>query len=561
MSLVSEAGKVPDVDLVDVQGRTIVDLVMLGGNVLTMDGRNGRAEAVAVQGGKITAVGSSAEVSQMAGERTRVVHLAGRTVVPGFLDPHNHFSMTTFEPVSVDCRMPPLETVKSVLDAIAATAKDTLRGQWIWGLGYNSINRGEHRRLTRWELDEAAPDNPVCIMDFSYHSCYANSAALKLAGVDRDTPDPHRGWILRDDKGEPNGTLWERAMDLVHRLSIRAHVDHYGEDGIADLVYRNAMRHLSHGITSIGDAVVMPESAEMYRMADKQKKLPIMVHQMRGGDGFFSPPEKASQGGFPDDNVSDRLRGNIMKLFMDPVFPAWGMVKHYAHGHQERMGVVYYTQEEVDALVLAAAGRGIQVAIHCIGNWAIEQGLNTFERAMRENPASELRFRIEHFSIPTLEQISRAASLGVIVSHQPAFLYTIGEHLHGSADYMGIDAPDFPIRTMLEAGVPLAAGSDFPCAPVSPLLGLYAMVSRTKEVDGVKLAPDEAIVPMDGLKMYTMGSAFAMFRDHEVGSIETGKRADMVVLSHDPTVVAKEFIREIVVQQTYVDGELLFERI
>ena len=533
-----------------------MDLVLLGGNVLTMDGRDTRAQAVAIRDGRIAAVGPSAEVAQLVGEGTRVVHLAGRTLIPAFNDPHNHFSMTTFEPVSVDCRMPPLDSVKGVLDAIAATAGDALRGQWIWGLGYSTSGGG--RRLTRWELDEAAPENPVCIMDYSYHGCYANSAALKLAGIDRDTPDPHKGWILKDDNGEPNGTLWERAMDPVHTLSMRAHVEHYGEDAVADLVHQNAMRHLSHGITSVGDAVVMPESAEMYRVTDERKRLPIVIHQMRGGTHFFSPPEEAAKGGFPDDNVSDRLRGGIVKIFMDPVYPLYGMVRRHPHGHQERMGVVYYTQEEVDGLVLSATRLGLQVAIHCIGNVAIEQALNAFESAIKAHAPQDPRFRIEHLTFPNLAQIERAASMGVIVSHQPAFLCTIGELFQHTVDFMALDAGSYPVRTMLDAGVTMAAGSDFPC---SPLTGLYALVSRTRESDGLKAAPDEAVSAMDGLRMYTRGSAFAMFRDGEVGTLEKGKRADMVVLSHDPTSVDPEFMQKIAVQQTYVDGELLFERI
>ena len=536
-----------------------MDLVLLGGNVLTMDGRDTRAQAVAIEDGRIAAVGSSAEIAQLVGEGTRVVHLAGRTLTPSFSDPHNHFSMTTFEPVSVDCRMPPLDSIRGVLDAIEATASDALRGQWIWGLGTSDSHGG--RRLTRWELDEAAPDNPVCIMDYSYHGCYANSAALNLAGIDRDTPDPHKGWILRDENGEPSGTLWERAMDPVHTLSMRAHIEHYGEDAVADLVHQNAMRHLSHGITSVGDALVMPESAEMYRITDRRKKLPIVIHQMRGGDHFFSPPEEAAIGGFPDDNVSDRLRGGIVKIFMDPVFPLYGMVRHHPHGHNEQVGVVYYTQEEADRLVLSATERGLQVAIHCIGNVAIEQALNAFETAIKAHAPQDPRFRIEHFMFPDLAQIKRAASMGVIISHQPAFLRTIGELFEHTVEFMDLDAAAYPVRTMLDAGGPLAAGSDFPCSPVAPLTGLYAMASRTRELDGLKVAPDEAVSAMDGLKMYTRGSAHALFRDDEVGSLEKGKRADMVVLSHDPTAVDPDYIEKIDVQQTYVDGELLFERI
>ena len=534
-----------------------MDLVMLGGRVLTMDSTASRAEAVAVRDGKLAAVGASAEVAKMAGPDTRVVQLAGRALIPGFIDPHNHFSMTVFEPVSVDCRIPPLASKQAVLDAIASAAKGNPPGQWIWGLGYNTSYLQDEDKPTRSELDEAAPDHPVCIMDFSYHACYANSAAMALAGIDRNTPDPHKGWILRDDDGEPSGTLWERAMDLVHQPSIRSHIDRYGADAVADLVQRHALKHLSHGITSVGDALVMPESADLYRIADARGKLPIVIHQMRGGDRFFTAPERASRGEFDDDNVSDRLRGGIMKIFMDPVFPAPAISTHHPNGQVEESGELYYTQEEVDALVLAASERGIQVAIHCIGDRAIDQGLNAFERAIKEHPSvAQLRPRIEHFSYSTKELARRAASLGVVVSHQPPFLYAYGDWMERRTPP---DRTPMPIRSILDEGAILAAGSDYPCAPVEPMLGLHAMVSRRERDTGRQIAPQEAVSAMDAIKAYTNGSAYAIHRDAEVGSLEVGKRADMVVLSHDPTTVDPAHIREIEVQQTYVDGKLLYQ--
>ena len=148
-----------------------MDLVLLGGTVLTMDASSGRAEALAVEGGKIAAVGPSAEVSKLVGPETRVVHLSGRAVIPGIVDAHNHFGMTVWEPVSVDCRMPPLNGINEVKDAIGAAASAAPAGQWIWGLGFEALTWGEKRRVTREELDEVAPNNPVCIMDYYYHAC------------------------------------------------------------------------------------------------------------------------------------------------------------------------------------------------------------------------------------------------------------------------------------------------------------------------------------------------------------------------------------------------------
>lgn len=515
---------------------------MLGGVVLTMDSRLSRADAVAVRDGKFEAVGASAEIARMAGPETDVLHLAGRALVPGFIDSHNHFSMTVFEPVTVNCRMPPLDSKQAVLDTINAAGQGSPPGRWIMGLGYRSSYFGDQGKPTRWELDEAAGDRPVCIMDASYHACYANSAALELAGIDRDTPDPRMGWIRKNASGEPDGTLWERAMDLVHQPTIRSFVDRYSEDEIAELVRRHAQKHLSHGVTSVGDALVMPESAELYRIADAKSKLPIMVHQMRGGERFFAPPERASRGDFDGDNVSDRLRGGVMKIFMDPVFHGPdASVRHVDHGNEP--GDIYYSQEEANRLVLAASERGIQVAIYCIGGRAIDQSLNAFEGAIKKHPStSDLRPRLEHTTYASTEQIERAASMGVILSYQPAFLYSAGERLHKRTPP---GRTLMPFKTMLDEGVVLAAGSDYPCAPLEPILGLHSMVGRTDRDSGREIAPQEAVSPMDALAAYTRGSAFAVHRDAEVGSLEVGKRADMVVLSHDPTAVEPDYIRDI----------------
>lgn len=537
----------------------VLDKALLGGNVLTMNEGAPRVEAVGFEKGKIVAAGATAEVSKMVGSDTQVVHLAGRTVIPGFVDPHNHFSFTTFQPVSVDCSVPPHVSINGVLDAIGAAAKSAPPGQWIWGWGFNARAMEGRRRITRKQLDEVAPDNPVTIEDSSVHAAYANTPALRLAGIDRNTPDPDHGQILRDDNGEPDGTLWEEALNSVYNLSLRAHLEQYGDYAV-DLVRQNCQRYMAAGITSVGDALVLPEAAEMYRQADTLGKLPFRMHQMLGGDGFFSAPSRVASGDTGDGNVSDRLRGGTMKIFMDPVFPSPALIQEHPHGDHEHIGARYYTQEEADIIVLAAHRRGLQVAIHCLGTWSIEQALNAFEAALKAHPASEPRFRIEHYSLPTLEQIRRTASMGVVSVMQPAFVYTGAVRGQERAEELGGGALVFPFKTMLAEGVTVAASSDFPCAPLEPLTGIYAVVTRKTRLGEGPIVPDEAVTPLEALKMYTLNAAYAMNREHEVGSIETGKRADLAVLSHDPTSVDPDFIREISVEQTYVDGELLHNR-
>jgi predicted amidohydrolase YtcJ len=307
----------------------------------------------------------------------------------------------------------------------------------------------------------------------------------------------------------------------------------------------------------VGDALVTPEAAEMYRLTDSHEKLPMVVHQLLGGDGFFDHPERVARGEVHDGNVSDRLRGGTMKMFMDPVFPSSARIRFHLDGTEERFGERYYTQEEANQIVLNAHKSGFQVAIHCLGTWSIEQALTAFEYALREHPHPEPRFRIEHFSMPTAEQIKRTKSLGVIPTVQPPFILG-ADNAAARAEELGGVAKVHPYRTMTDEGVTIAASSDCPCAPLNPMLGMWAMVTRHTRT-GSTIVPEEAVSPMEGLRMYTRNAAYAMHREGEVGSLEPGKRADMVVLSHDPTSVGTEFLRDIVVERTYVEGQLLYE--
>ena len=533
-----------------------MDTVFLGGNVLTMAPRNSRVGALAVKDGKIAAVGASTEIAKLVSEGTRSVSLAGRTLLPGFIDPHNHFSINVLEPVAVDCSVPPLASIAGILETLSAAASSTPPGRWIRGWGLRTALLQEERAVTRWELDEVSPNNPVCVIDASVHACYLNSAALKLAGIDRNTPDPPHGQILKDRKGNPDGTLWEGALDLAYNISLRAYMDSYG-DVIAGLVRDNCMRHLACGITSVGDALVVPDAAALYQLADANGSLPMVLHQMLGGSGFFAPPREVASGEYKDGNVSDRLRGGTMKIFMDPVYPATARTRIHADGHKEQVGEIYYSQETVDRLVVDAHERGLQIAIHCLGNRAVDQALNAFERALKARPVSEPRFRIEHFTITTSSQIKRAQSLGVIAVVQPTFNFTGGERYQSTIEELSGDTRAIPLQTMLSEGLTVAASSDYPCAPLEPLTGLYSMVTRRTRSTGQPAGLEEAVSVMDGLRMYTANAAYAMGRDQEAGSLEVGKRADMVVLSHDPTAVNPDFLRDISVEQTYVDGELL----
>ncbi|MSQ29868.1 MAG: amidohydrolase [Dehalococcoidia bacterium] len=535
------------------------DVVLTGGRVLTLDGGHRATQAIAIRDGRIVAVDSSVGIGAFVAPGTKVIELAGRAVIPGFVDPHTHFGMTTFEPVAVDCRIPPLADKFAVVDAITAAASAASPGRWILGLGYSSRQGLTPMELTRDDLDAAAPENPVCVVDLSVHASYANSAAMRLAALSRDTADPDGGHFVRNEAGEPSGPLWERAMDQIYGMSVAGLAEYYGEDVVAQLVRENSMRHLAYGITSVADAAVTPEAAAVYAAADRRGAIPFTLHQMRTGNGFFSSPDPEYQAMLLGVPSSDRLRGGTMKMFMDPVFPRNAGYQFHADGTRERLGRPYYQQEDANLLAAEGARRGLQVAIHCLGTWAIDIAMEAITEAARHSSVGDLRHRLEHFTSPTYEQIGRAAAMDVTVVTQPSFFFQGGERSVERLRDAGVDAPPMALRTMIDEGLTVALSSDFPCGPLAPMLGISSLVSRQTRGSLEPIAGVEAVSAAEAISLYTIAGARAMHREGEVGTIEVGKRADLVVLSHDPTAVDPTFMREIVVEQTFVDGRRLYD--
>jgi hypothetical protein len=534
------------------------DLVLTGGRVLTANGQ--RAQALAVRGDTIVAVGSSADIAAWTGPRTEVVNLAGRLVTPGFVDPHTHFAVTSFEPVAVDCRMPPLRDKTAVLDAIGAAASAAPAGQWIAGFGYSARTGSQPSELTRGDLDAVAPDNPVCVTDWSMHCSYANSAALTLAAVSRETRDPDGGGYLRDPDGTPNGVLLERAMDEIYGMSLAGLARVYGDDTVAGLIHQNAMRYLALGITTTADAAVTPDAAPTDAAADARRRRPLTLHEMRAGTGFFAEPDPRWAGSFTAASHTGRLRGDTMKLFMDPVFPQPAGYKIHADGTQERLGRPYYQPERAAQLARDASGRGLNVAIHCLGTWAIDLALDAIEVAVRTSVSDRQRHRLEHFLTPTAQQIKRAADLGITAVVQPAFMYQSGEQMAGRSAALGLDVPPMPLRRMLDEGMRIALSSDFPCGVLDPLLGIFSLISRQTRETLDPVAPDQAVSADEALDLYTRAGAEVLHRESEVGTIEAGRRADLVVLSHDIAAIEPGMTREVKVEQTFVDGRRVYDK-
>jgi predicted amidohydrolase YtcJ len=529
------------------------EILFCGGPVITMDDHVPSTDNVVVRDGRIAEVGVAGSDLQALRERAEVVDLQGRALVPGFIDAHNHFSFAALEPMMADCRTPPHESIHGVLDALRRACEQAPPGAWVRGWGFHASQVAEQRNPTRWELDEVSPANPVFLVDASYHAGYANSAALRIAGIARGSPDPVRGMIERDPRGEATGTLLEAASDLPQHHSVRSLLDRAPDRGTG-LIAAAGRRHLELGITAVGDALVTPDAAELYRECARAGLLPLTVMQIHGGDTFFARPRLDDRSVTAMHRAEGRmLRAGAVKIFMDPAYPSPAVDRPCGAGCIEHAGETNYSAGEIETIALAAASADLDVVIHCGGNRAVDLALGAFEAVRRSHGAKDLRLRVEHAFIAHTSQAPRMADLGVSLVAQPGLGSAFGALFDS---WRGSDDPSlvlFPVRSMLEAGVRVAASSDNPCGgPLDPLDVMRCAVSR-EGVDGQPVELHEAVTPMQALRMYTADAADACGLGDEQGSISPGKRANLVVLSRDPTCSSTALV-ETRVLATYIGG-------
>jgi len=501
--------------------------LLVNATVLTMDASLPVAQALAVKDGRIVEVGGTDEVLWLREDDYEVIDLAGRTVVPGFVDPHNHFSIGAFETLWADCRA--ARSVADLQQTLAAAASDTPAGAWVRGVGYDHHLIGAHP--TRGDLDAAVPDRPALVMHFSHHQCVANSRALAEAGIARGTPDPPGGEIARDKSGEPTGLLVERALSRAETASREA-----WEARFTEVARAASRRYAALGITAIQDAAVTPAMARRYAEARAAGALAIEVDEvMVASRGWFERPDDAAPG--------------ALKIFVDGGYRC--AMRVIRDGAPRTSGFLFYTREELAALLLAAWRAGRDVVCHAIGNLGLETAVGAIEDAVRAMPEGRARVRIDHAIFLTAELIARIAALGIWVVAQPSFLWDA--HATVSATPPDPAILQRPFASVARAGVSQAFSSDYPCASNAPLVGIAAAVTRTSR-QGRVAAPEEAISVSAALEAYTLGAARAARIDAVAGSLEPGKRADLLVLSTNPLECPATDLASIQVLETWMKG-------
>jgi predicted amidohydrolase YtcJ len=496
--------------------------LLVNATVHTLDDSLPVAQALAVKDGRIVEVGGTDEILWLREEQYELIDLGGRTVVPGFVDPHNHFSVAALEVFWPDCRTD--DSVEALQHRLAGAAAGTPAGEWVRGVGYDHGRLPGRRHPTRADLDAAVPDRPVLLVHYSHHQAVANSRALAAAGITRATPDPPGGEIARDRSGEPTGLLFERAIGAVETASRAG-----WESRFVQVARAASLRYAALGITTIQDAAVTPAMAGRYAEARAAGALAIDVAEVRvGSTGWFDPPDDAAPGA-------------PVKLFAD------GGYRCAMRVGDRVSGFLFYERDELAARMVAAWRSGRGVVCHALGNLGVETAVGAIEDALAREPAGRGRVRVDHAMFLDRERLARLVDLGVWVVVQPSFIWD-----HGGTS-PSRDVLLRPFRTAHDAGLRQAFSSDYPCGDNAPLVGIQAAVTRRTRL-GEPSGLEEALPAEVALRAYTLDAARAAGMDADRGSLVSGKRADFLVLSHDPLGCQAQAIKDIQVLQTWVEG-------
>jgi predicted amidohydrolase YtcJ len=529
------------------------DLLIINANVHTMDAQRPLAEAAAILGNRIAAVGATTEIKALAGSRTRIIDARGQLVLPGFNDSHVHFLSGGFQLSSVDLR--DAATPQELAERIRKVAATLPSGAWITGGDWDHERWPTNSLPTRELIDAATPATPVFVTRLDGHMALANSLALKFGGVTRDTPDPDGGFIVRDSKtGEPTGVLKDAAMNFVSRKIPAATFD----EKLA--AARAATEHAARlGVTSVTD---MSAGADVgvYQELLRRGQLKTRIYAISPLPQWERLGQTGVRAAFGSDllrvgglkGFSDGSLGSTTALFFDP----------YVDAPQTRglPADEMFPEGAMLQRVLDADRAGLQVMIHAIGDRANDQVLQVFEQVTARNGPRDRRFRIEHAQHLRAQDIPRFSRNKVIASMQPYHCADDGrwaEKRIGSERARGT----YAFRALLDSGATLAFGSDWTVAPLDPLSGIAAAVTR-RTLDGRHpggWVPEQKIGVEATVRAYTVGSAFAEFAESVKGALAPGKLADVVVLDKDIFKIAPTEIETARVQLTILDGRVIYE--
>src|SRR5882724_2463746 len=534
------------------------DLVFKNGNIYTVNEHQPRAEAIAIKGDRIIFVGSNSDAQKYAGKNTRVVDLHGNTVVPGLTDSHHHLSGVGFREMTLN--LEGITNLEDFLAKINARAEQTKPGEWISGRGWIETFWKPPIFPTRWDLDKVTPNNPAFFTRADGHALVANSAALKLSGIDKNTASPFGGEILKDKQsGEPTGMLIDAAQGLL-----RSQVPSTTAADAERAIILGVKRDIELGWVEIQDAGGSYPDVDLYRKLYGQGAIKLRIYKAVYGPGPDATrllSEGSSVGEF-----ANRFTLRTIKVISDGALGSRGaaLLEPYSDD-AGNVGLLRVKEETLRPMLEEALRKGIQVETHAIGDRANRFILDEYERAFKAVPPDQRkirdpRWRDEHSQIVNLVDLPRFAKLGIIPSMQPS--HAIGDLFFAPSRLGGARLQGaYAWQSLLKSGAIIAGGTDAPVERGEPMIEFYAAVARKdqKGFSGEGWHPEEAVTREQALKMFTIWAAQAAFEEKIKGSIEAGKLADLTVLSADIMKIPEPEILKTRCVMTVIGGETVYE--
>ncbi len=554
----------------EAQKHEFADVIFTNGNVYTgavlpyMPGAKAPTpqlvQAIAVKGGRIIAVGTNDEIKKLRDKQTKAIDLGGHFVMPGFNDAHLHLANAGFEKLNVN--LVGTNSLTEMQARIAERAKTTATGEWILGRGWDHTKWPGQKLPTRQDLDAVTGDHPAYFVRVDGHIGIANTAALKAAGVNKDTQPPAGGSIDHDAGGEPTGIVRESAQMLI-TSKVPPLSPTQRRRGL-ELAFQDAV---AHGITSVQDNSAWEDFLVMEDM-EREGALPVRVSEWLN---FHDSVETLQEHRAHHPNTDSMLHTGMLKGFMDGSLGSRtaALLTPYADD-AHNTGLPQYQQDELNEMADKRVRAGFQLGFHAIGDAAAEMALQAFEfaeRGIREDQlkhpstsqsSDDFRFRIEHDQVVTAEQVPRYAKLGVIASVQPNHLLT---DMNWAEERIGPERAkhSYPWADYFKNKVMLAFGTDYPVEPITPFRGMYAAVTRKNEAGTKTYFPEQKLTIDQAIAAYTTGAAYAEFEEKDKGLLQTGMLADFVVLDRDLTKVPPEEILRTNVLRTVVGGKTVYE--
>jgi len=532
------------------------DVIFSGGTAITMEGPiEAQRMDLALGDGRILAMGDWGQLSDLEGPETSIIDVKNKTLMPGLIDSHNHMirfgenlQLVEVSPSKVDC-------LEDLLAKLKDCAADTPPGKWVRAWGYDDTRLKEKRHPTRKDLDRVCPHHPVSVMRTCLHVMVVNSAALKMAGITSETPDPEGGEIGRDENGQPNGLLFELgAMNLVNRLIPYPNPAHCAQSlRLASEVY------VGEGLTMVTEAGAgwsgNPNEAAGFQLAWQSGDLTprvsmgLMEETYRilsesGGTGLFT--------GFGNDHL---WIGPAKFVADGGVGPRTAALTQPYEGFDD-CGFMCEDPKSLTKRMQQAHKAGFQLSVHAIGDRTIDAVLTAFESVLSRNPRPH-RHRIEHVTVCRPDFLPRIRKLGIIAVVQPVFLYYLGDSL---VKNLGKERMRYimPIKSMLENGIVVAGSSDRPVTEGNPWTAIWAAVHRTT-INGKLINPGENLTVAEALQLYTRNGAYTNYAENRAGTLSPGKCADIIVLDENPLEIDPKRLKDIHVNRTFINGEEVYK--